>query len=93
MTKPKTPITPAMLEVTRRYLKAGEFSNIEKDRQVKTLQQIVETRLRDAENNAKEFDQRELFSSSESWWLVAGILQAILDEAKENGYDTKNNNN
>ena len=93
MTRRESPITPAMLEVTRRYLKAGEFTNIEKDRQVKTLQQIVETRLKDAEHTAKAFDKREMFSSSESWWLVAGILQAILDEAKENGYDTKNNNN
>jgi len=73
-----------MIEVTRRYLKAGEFTNIEKDQQVKTLERIVETRLKDAENTAKGFDKLELTSSAESWWLVAGILQAILDEAKGN---------
>jgi hypothetical protein len=84
MTRRESPITPAMLEVTRRYLKAGEFTNIEKDQQVKNLEQIVERRLRDAENNAKEFDKRDMPNSSEIWWSIAGILQAILDEAKEN---------
>jgi hypothetical protein len=31
MTKPKSPITPAMIEVIQRYLKAGDFTNIEKE--------------------------------------------------------------
>jgi len=77
-------LTPAMLEVTQRYLKAGDFTNMLGNKKVKTLEQIVETRLKDAQNNAKEFDKRELDSSAETWWSIAGILQAILDEAKEN---------
>jgi len=86
-------ITPAMLEVTRRYLKAGEFTNIVEDKKVKTLQQIVERRLKDARNNAKEFDKRDMVDICKIWWSIAGMLQAILDEAKENGNDTENNNN
>ena len=31
MSESESPITRAMVEVTRRYLKAGEFTNIEKE--------------------------------------------------------------
>jgi len=31
MSEQESPITRAMIEVTRRYLKAGEFINIEKE--------------------------------------------------------------
>ena len=49
-----------------------------------SLQEIIENRLENARNTAKEFDRLQMESSAEMWWLVAGVLDGILLEEKDN---------
>jgi len=48
------------------------------------LEKVVSQRLHNAKATATNFDELGYSESAELWHTIAGILEAILDEAKEN---------
>jgi hypothetical protein len=46
-----------------------------------TLEKIIRQRLHNAQATAKHFDENGYADSAEMWFLVVGILEAIIDEA------------
>jgi len=45
------------------------------------LEKVVKQRLHNAKATANHFDENGYADSAEMWFLVVGILEAILDEA------------
>jgi len=46
------------------------------------LQEVLERRLENAKEIARQFADKGLEDSAEMWAHTAGVLEAILDEAK-----------
>jgi len=47
-----------------------------------SLEKVVKQRLHNAKATAKNFDELGYDESAELWHTIAGILEAILDEAE-----------
>jgi hypothetical protein len=48
-----------------------------------SLMEIIEKRQAHARNTAQEFDRLGMEDSAEMWWLVVGVLDGVILEAKE----------
>ena len=59
-----------------------ELSTKRKEIKMDNLEKVVKQRLHNAKATAKNFDELGYDESAELWHTIAGILEAILDEAE-----------